>query len=404
MASPYSKPSPEGVIAHPQWVGDRPIWGSLWPSFSLARRYQLGLESLNCCRVRSYDAYNWTLARSTTPEYPHAPSPQLDDTTTDDSLQQLESAVVTEADYRDIRLSITPPFARITIQSDAENWLRSSTLAELNSALTSVHANGEISFLIIESGVPGIFSYGCDVTTQEDTVDAESLLGEYLRVAKTLLELRPLSIAKIDGVCVGGGFEFSLLCTLSYASDSSLFRLPEILVGCLPPIAAAVYPAVVGYPTALDHLLTARKLTAIEAKSAKALSDVFPSASFERDFSERMEGLRVALSYPDTVALLKSVCDRKRAQDMKARIADLSKRLPTPSAARAALQAVDGLRGHSEVVDAFWEGIDSAMDGYKKLVESGVIEAGIQKYWLKKQNRIIRTTPQSFDVARLRAS
>jgi cyclohexa-1,5-dienecarbonyl-CoA hydratase len=80
-----------------------------------------------------------------------------------------------------------------------------------------------------------------------------------------ILDTMPqLAIAAVDGRCLGGGCELAVFCDVVLATKRSTFALPEIDVGCFPPVAAVVLPRLVGR-AAFEMVLTGGPVTAAEA-------------------------------------------------------------------------------------------------------------------------------------------
>ena len=60
--------------------------------------------------------------------------------------------------------------------------------------------------------------------------------------------------------------ELALACDLVIATEDARFGQPEIELGCYPPVAAALYPSLIGPGRTLELLLTGRTLTCEEAE------------------------------------------------------------------------------------------------------------------------------------------
>lgn len=298
-------------------------------------------------------------------------------------------------DFEDIAYSDAgAPVAYVTIKTGGkENWFTAKTFAEMDRAIQEAEANPEVLFLVFRSGVDGVFSYGCDVTTKDDIVDAEPLIRAMVAVARRMLERRVICIAKVDGVCVGGGWELVMLCTLSYASERSLFRLPEILVECQPPIATAIYPALVGRGKALDHLWTARVLPARKASNEGVITEAFPDESFKEDFRKTMTKLSEA-SKRRSFEAIRAAADGD--QGLARRMYDEMAK----GAAEASSTLLERLIRQTDVIAEFPEALRRSLTQYKELVEGGVIQEGIKKYWATRREgkRHIRDTPQGFSL------
>jgi cyclohexa-1,5-dienecarbonyl-CoA hydratase len=68
------------------------------------------------------------------------------------------------------------------------------------------------------------------------------MLGSLHRLVLFLDQIPQATIAAVDGRCLGGGCELALSCDVALATPRSTFGLPEIDLGCFPPVAAVRLP------------------------------------------------------------------------------------------------------------------------------------------------------------------
>lgn len=75
-------------------------------------------------------------------------------------------------------------------------------------------------------------------------------------------------IAAVNGLAMGGGFEIVLACDIVVASESAYFALPEPKVG-MAALCGGLHrlPRAVGLQAAMGMILTARRVSAVEAKA-----------------------------------------------------------------------------------------------------------------------------------------
>ena len=119
--------------------------------------------------------------------------------------------------------------------------------------------------LIVLRGAGGrAFSAG--VSIQDHTPDkVDGMLRGFHAVVRKLVEHPAITLAVVEGHCLGGGMELALACDLVLATDQARFAQPEIQLGCFPPVAAALYPALIGPQRTAELLLTDRTLSSQEA-------------------------------------------------------------------------------------------------------------------------------------------
>ncbi|HXU45992.1 MAG TPA: enoyl-CoA hydratase-related protein, partial [Thermoanaerobaculia bacterium] len=106
-----------------------------------------------------------------------------------------------------------------------------------------------------------------------------------------LIDLDALTIAVVSGHCLGGGMEVATACDLVLAADDARFGLPEIKLGCYPPVAAALYPQRLGLGRTLDLLLTGRNLDCEEAERLGLVHWRVPAADLDSKLAALLEPL-----------------------------------------------------------------------------------------------------------------
>lgn len=82
------------------------------------------------------------------------------------------------------------------------------------------------------------------------------------------LEASPLvTVAAINGLCFGGGYEFALACDLRVAASSARIGLPEVKVGLIPGGGGTQrLPRLIGLGRALELILSGRLIRPEEAE------------------------------------------------------------------------------------------------------------------------------------------
>ena len=81
------------------------------------------------------------------------------------------------------------------------------------------------------------------------------------------------TIAMINGVCLGAGFDLALACDLRIASEKARFMCGFVKIGLFPGFGAAwLYPRTMGLAKAFELLFTGDTLEAKEAKEIGLLN------------------------------------------------------------------------------------------------------------------------------------
>lgn len=143
------------------------------------------------------------------------------------------------------------------------NVLDLATIRELHDALAELESRRDAKVVVLRSALAGTFSAGVDVAAHEP--DQVGVMLEAFHGVFRILDTMPqLAIAAVDGRCLGGACELAMFCDVVLATRKSVFALPEIDVGCFPPVAAVVLPRLVGR-AAVEMILTGAPVTAVEA-------------------------------------------------------------------------------------------------------------------------------------------
>lgn len=160
--------------------------------------------------------------------------------------------------------------ALIRFNSPAKrNPLSIATLHNLKSALSELIVVDEIKTIIF-TGTADVFASGADLRelSQLDSVSALefSQLGQ--RVLQTIADARQLTIAAINGYCMGGGLDLALACNIRVASPNAIFAHPGVRLGIITGWGGTQrLPSIIGRARAMELMLTGRILSSEAALS-----------------------------------------------------------------------------------------------------------------------------------------
>ena len=167
------------------------------------------------------------------------------------------------AQFTQINLTFEAPAARITLSRSPLNVIDMAMMDELLAAIEQIEQRPDIS-IIVFSGSPKAFSAGVEV--KEHTPDkVEGMLRKFHSVIRMMLATKKVTIAAVEGACLGGGAEVALVCDLVYTARDASWAFPEIKLACYPPVACAALAALIGQKRAADLILTGRQISGDEA-------------------------------------------------------------------------------------------------------------------------------------------
>ena len=169
--------------------------------------------------------------------------------------------------YQHITLSLEEPLALITInRPEKHNAISLATLEELHSAVDRAAGDERIRVIGVTGAGGRAFASGSDLSEVADR-DLKKGMEPIVQGLAAKLEACPkVTIAAIDGICMGGGLEIALGCDLRICTPESRFATPEGKLGIIPGGGAtARLPRLVGKGWALEMLLMGEHMTAAQA-------------------------------------------------------------------------------------------------------------------------------------------
>lgn len=179
-----------------------------------------------------------------------------------------------------LRLEREGRTATITIDRPPLNILDIPTIDLLGEAIAELERDPDLQLMVIRGGGERAFSAG--VAVQDHTPDKVGpMLASLHGAIRRLRALEAVTVAAVRGHCLGGGMELALACDLVVADDDARFGQPEIELGCYPPVAAALYPALIGEPRTLELLLTGRTISCEEAERMGLVARRVPEGTLD---------------------------------------------------------------------------------------------------------------------------
>lgn len=170
-----------------------------------------------------------------------------------------ESALVVETRGQIALIHLNRPARR--------NSLSVSALCELDETFSDLAAREDISAVIF-TGTGDVFAAGADIRELQTLTPATARIfaerGQQLfgKIAGAW----PLTVAAINGYCMGGGLDLALACDVRVASPNAVFAHPGARLGIITGWGGTQrLPRLIGTARALEMFLTARHVTSAEA-------------------------------------------------------------------------------------------------------------------------------------------
>lgn len=147
------------------------------------------------------------------------------------------------------------------------NALSVATLEALNKAVDELIQRADITSIIL-IGTQDAFASGADIRelAQLTPATAKDFALRGQRLFQKIAEAKQLTIAAINGYCMGGGLDLALACDLRCASHDAVFAHPGARLGIITGWGGTQrLPRLIGQARALEIFTTAKRLTAVEA-------------------------------------------------------------------------------------------------------------------------------------------
>lgn len=202
--------------------------------------------------------------------------------------------------YETLTAEADGPIGRLTLnRPDKLNPLSTKALEEIAAAARGFEAQPDVKVVIVR-GAGRAFSAGADLASfaGPQPLSPRDAADRGREMADALEAMRAVSIAEIQGWCVGGGLVLAAACDLRVAAQDARFSIPEVDLGI--PLAWGGIPRLVreiGPALTKELVLTCRPFDAAEAKSAGFLNRVVPADELERTVAELARQLAVKASH-----------------------------------------------------------------------------------------------------------
>ena len=166
------------------------------------------------------------------------------------------------------------------LQDDSVNKFNALTVGELKDATAAIAADTSLKGVIVTSGKP-VFIVGADITefgalfgAGEDEI-ADRILAINLDVFNAFEDLPVPTVAAINGIALGGGFEMALVCDYRVMSETARVGFPETKLGIIPGYGGTTrLPRLVGADNAIEWIASGKEQKADQALRCGAVDAV----------------------------------------------------------------------------------------------------------------------------------
>ena len=177
--------------------------------------------------------------------------------------------------FKDIQFELRDGVGRIILNRPPVNVLNIAMMEEIQAALRQAQA-APATRAIVFSAAGRMFSAGVDIAEHTHEL-MERMLTAFHGIFRLLADGEIPTVAVVQGHALGGGCELACFCDLIVAAQGVKFGQPEIAVGVFPPVAAALFPHLIGGRKAAELILTGEAIPAEEAHRIGLINAVVPA-------------------------------------------------------------------------------------------------------------------------------
>lgn len=216
-----------------------------------------------------------------------------------------------EGTWRNISVERRDGRATVTIQRPAVlNCFDYLTLLELADAFHDLGRDPQVHVVVLTGAGERAFCTGADLREQRDVLLPNPQLyhtwmGAFVDVHERLRNIGKPTIARLNGITVGGGNEFNMACDLAVAADHVYIRQVGLRHGSVPAGGATQWLTIFsGDRRAREILMLGKEIDAATALEWGLVNRVVPAAQLDATVDEFVD--RLLQTLPETVRYAKT--------------------------------------------------------------------------------------------------
>ncbi len=156
------------------------------------------------------------------------------------------------------------------------NPLSIATLNELRTSFSAMAADPNVETIIF-TGADDVFASGADIRelTSLDSASARKFSKMGQELFQEIADARQITIAAINGYCMGGALDLALACDVRLASANAIFAHPGARLGIITGWGGTQrLPRLIGKARAIEFFATARRISSEEARAIGLITQI----------------------------------------------------------------------------------------------------------------------------------
>ncbi len=175
------------------------------------------------------------------------------------------------------------------------NAFDETLIAELSEACAALDADPSVRVVVL-AGRGRHFSAGADLNWMKraSAGSQEDNLQDARRFAAMLQRLSTLSkptIARVQGLALGGGTGLAAACDIALATEDAAFATSEVRFGIIPSVISPYVLRAIGPRHALRYFQSAERISAERAQAIGLVSEVLPAQDIDAAIAELVQAL-----------------------------------------------------------------------------------------------------------------
>jgi enoyl-CoA hydratase/carnithine racemase len=171
-------------------------------------------------------------------------------------------------------------------RSEVLNCVNYATLLELSTAFHDAAFDDAIAVVVLTGAGDRAFCTGADMKEQQQFIerprDYYKWMGAFIEAHERLRNIGKSTIARLNGIVVGGGNEFNLSCDLAIAADDIYIRQVGASHGSVAAAGATQWlPLIVGDRRAREILMLNEEIPAQKALEWGLVNQVVPRSELD---------------------------------------------------------------------------------------------------------------------------
>jgi methylglutaconyl-CoA hydratase len=165
---------------------------------------------------------------------------------------------------------------------DKRNAINAEVIEGVRQGYRDAHADADVRVIVLTAAGDKAFCAGGDMQPGKGfAFDLAKPNAPYADLLREAQNATLPSIARVNGVCMAGGFGLLCMTDLAIAADHATFGLPEVKVGVFPMQVLSLLQLIAPRRRIREWVLSGEPFGAAEALEAGLLNHVVPAAELD---------------------------------------------------------------------------------------------------------------------------